>query len=41
MAIKWTPPKSDGGNPITKYIIEKRPKFGDWEKVIINTFLSV
>lgn len=31
--IKWTAPKNDGGSPITKYVIEKRPKGGDWEKV--------
>ncbi|CAH2099215.1 unnamed protein product [Euphydryas editha] len=29
--IKWEPPKSDGGAPIQKYIIQKRPKGGDWE----------
>lgn len=23
---------SDGGTPIEKYIIEKKPKFGDWTK---------
>lgn len=31
--IKWTPSKSDGGNPIQKYVIEKKAKGGDWEKV--------
>ena len=32
--ITWKPPKNDGGNPISGYIVEKRPKFGKWEKVI-------
>jgi predicted phage tail protein len=30
--IEWTPPKKDGGAPITGYIIEKKPRFGNWEK---------
>ena len=32
--IKWTPPKSDGGAPITEYIIEKKEVPGTkWHKV--------
>lgn len=30
--IKWTPPKSDGGATIEKYIVERKEKGKDWEK---------
>lgn len=32
--LAWSPPKNDGGAPITAYYIEKKDKFGDWEKAL-------
>lgn len=29
--LAWTPPASDGGAPIEKYVIEKKLASGDWE----------
>ena len=33
MDIQWTPPDSDGGSPIEKYVIERREKGKQWVKV--------
>ncbi len=36
IALKWNPPRNDGGNPIKGYIVERREKAAkkkDWTKV--------
>ena len=35
--LKWTPPASDGGRPITAYIIEAKEKGTDWVTVLTTT----
>lgn len=46
ITIKWSPPYSDGGSPITNYILEKREAFAvRWVKAtnrsIVNTSFTV
>jgi len=32
--LHWSPPKDDGGSPVSNYVIERKPaKGGDWERV--------
>lgn len=31
--LKWEAPKDNGGAPITKYIIEKKERYGTWETI--------
>uniref|UniRef100_A0A915DB47 Titin n=1 Tax=Ditylenchus dipsaci TaxID=166011 RepID=A0A915DB47_9BILA len=34
ITLHWSPPKDDGGAPITNYVVEKKnPRTGEWEKV--------
>lgn len=32
--LQWTEPRNDGGAPITDWIIEKKKRFGPWEKAL-------
>uniref|UniRef100_A0A1I8IQH6 Ig-like domain-containing protein n=1 Tax=Macrostomum lignano TaxID=282301 RepID=A0A1I8IQH6_9PLAT len=39
VTLKWAPPKSDGGEPVSNYVLEKRPK-GSEEWQPVNSFLA-
>ena len=32
--LKWELPVNDGGSPITGYLVEKKDKYGNWEKAL-------
>ena len=41
LTIKWTPPESDGGSPITNYIVEQSERFSPrWTRVSTDTLTS-
>nr|XP_029716085.1 twitchin isoform X7 [Aedes albopictus] len=31
VTLEWAIPKKDGGSPITSYVVEKKPRYGDWK----------
>jgi hypothetical protein len=36
VTLRWDKPKSDGGRPISHYIIQKKDKFGGWFDALIT-----
>lgn len=41
VVLKWTPPKNNGGAPITSYIIEAKEKFSASWNEMTNTDVSI
>ena len=36
MKLRWNKPVTDGGRPITHYIIQKKDEFGGWFEALVT-----